>query len=116
MHGRRNSLAGRTGGGVSRRHFLHRAGLTGAAAAALVGVTEMSGLSSAFAARTPRACNGCLESCQPAPGNCGGRCGPDTCCFNCVPGGGPLCSGVQGGFFCLAVACKNATPRTRCVA
>jgi hypothetical protein len=75
---------------TSRRHFLRRAGITSALAAAIVGGADMAGLSSASAGTrgTNKACN---SRCQYTytPGRCapnGGSCPSGSCCYyQCGP-------------------------------
>jgi hypothetical protein len=82
---------------TTRRNFLRRAGITGAAAAALIGGADLAGLTPAYArsqkaragARGKTACAGCSYGCTYTPGKCGG-CGTGGCCFTCTGSCGTL--------------------------
>ena len=90
---------------TSRRGFLRRAGLTGAVAAGFVGIADVTGLSSALAAASPKltgqkhAHGEVLQGLEPgedASGarrsdycvyqscNCHGCCPSGTCCYYCT--------------------------------
>lgn len=93
--------------GTSRRAFLRRAGLAGAAATALIGVTDVAGLSQAFASSRrpirptsrPRNCGGGSQTCRYNPGHCnGGRpCSKGWCCYTCTGACGTHTSCIETG-------------------
>jgi hypothetical protein len=90
--------------GSTRRHFLRRAGITGALAAAFVGAADAAGLGKALAS-TSRRCGHGILTCTYTPRQCnGGRpCSPGWCCYHCV---GP-CENVHT---CIATGqCKSFT-------
>jgi hypothetical protein len=84
-NGRQDDQA-RTDDGSSRRHFLRRMGVTGAVAAAMVGVSDLAGLGQALASSGRRNCGNGSQTCTYTPRRCnGGRpCAPGYCCYHCV--------------------------------
>jgi hypothetical protein len=116
MHGGRGHQhsEGVRPGGVSRRSFLRRAGVTGAAAAAMIGIADVAGMSSAFAAtrKRPASC-GCFETCRYTPRQCNGgkACPSGKCCFTCSFGGSAAGCDTRGGLVaCMAGPCVDKAP------
>lgn len=91
--------------GSTRRHFLRRAGITSAVAAALVGVADVAGVSQALAGTRRRNCGHGSQTCTYAPRHCNGGnpCPPGNCCYHCVGCGGNHYTCIPTG------SCKSFT-------
>ncbi|HEY7143650.1 MAG TPA: hypothetical protein VH637_05330 [Streptosporangiaceae bacterium] len=99
-HQRHRSQDPSVGEGSTRRHFLRRAGISGAIAAALVGVTDAAGLSQALAStKRPQNCGGGNQFCAYSPRQCNGgkACPPGYCCYHCTGCGGNYFSCIPTG-------------------
>ena len=98
---------------TSRRHFLRRAGITGALTAGFIGTAEVAGLSSAFAARSRPLNSKIPDPCQSickyvySPGRCGpngAKCPSGSCCFY---QSGACCAANR--YNCIAGHCSTFT-------
>ena len=98
---------------TSRRHFLRRAGITGALTAGFIGTAEVAGLSSAVAARSRPLNSKIPDPCQSickyvySPGRCGpngAKCPSGSCCFY---QSGACCAANR--YNCIAGHCSTFT-------
>lgn len=85
-----NGQGGESHEGPTRRHFLRRAGVIGAVAAAFIGGgAELAGMSASAAVRSKgQKPHGGTGLCTYDKGACGKTCPSGQCCYRCVcPGG-----------------------------